>query len=138
MVKYYKKRNSKISKKNLLRVVSLSVILSGISIALFVFFPLISWQVYFAPAFANAEINAPIPKSTIVSGATINSLISEASQSLSGVNYNNAQNWFPNYRFQPVKKVKITEYFLSIPKINVDNAIVTTVDNDLASHLVNY
>ncbi len=138
MVKYYKKGNSKINKKNFLRVLSLSIVISGLGIALFVFFPLLSWQVYFAPAFANAEINAPIPKSTIVSNATIVSLISEASQSLSGVDYNNAQNWFPNYRFQTAKKAKTNLYAISIPKINIDNAVVSTVDTDLASHLVNY
>lgn len=138
MVTYYKKRNGKINKKTILRVFSLLIILTGLSIALFVFFPLLSWQIYFAPVFANAEINAPIPKSTIVSTDTIASLISEASQSLAGVDFNNAQNWFPNYRYEPTKTVKTSFYTISIPKINVVNANVSTVDTDLAKHLVNY
>jgi sortase A len=138
MVKYYKKTGNKISKKKILRLISLSIILTGIGIALYVFFPVLSWQLYFAPVFASQEISAPIPKSTIVSKDTIASLISQASLAASGVDFNNAQNWFPNYRYTVKQNSKVATYTISIPKINIENAIVSTTDTDLASHLVNY
>ena len=112
--------------------------MSGISIAAYVFFPLLSWQIYFAPAFASQEINAPIPKSTVVSRETIGSLISEASQSISGVDFTNAQNWFPGYKYQKTETPKTPFYSISIPSLNITNAIVSSIDTDLASHLVNY
>lgn len=138
MVKYYKKKK-RIEKKNILKLMSLSILLTGVLLAAYVFFPLISWQIYFAPVFANQEINSPIPKSTIVSNATIANLIAGASQSLSGVDYTNAQNWFPNYKFQVTSQTpKINFYKMSIPQIGIKNANVSTIDTDLANHLVNY
>jgi sortase A len=136
MVKYYTKRKT-INKKQLARVFSLLIILSGVLLSAYVFFPLLSWQIFFAPIFASQDINAPIPKSTIVSNSTIGSLISQASQSLSGVDYTNAQNWFPTYKYQR-SGTDIPMYTISIPKINVTNAKVSTIDTDLAVHLVNY
>lgn len=137
MVKYYKKKK-RIEKKKFLKLISLSILLTGILIAGYVFFPLISWQIYFAPVFANQEINSPIPKSTIVSSSTIATLLSDASQSLAGIDYTNAQNWFPNYKFKTSDAPKINFYKISIPKIGITNANVSTIDTDLASHLVNY
>lgn len=136
MVKYYKKRKA-IEKKLIVRFISLAVLLAGVILSAYVFFPLISWQIYFAPIFASQEINAPIPKNRIVSNTVVASLISQASQSLSGVDYTNAQNWFPTYKYQR-SQAEIAMYKISIPKINIYDANVSTVDTDLQSHLVNY
>lgn len=137
MVKYYKRKKG-IEKKIILRLISIAILLSGIGIAAYVFFPLLSWQIYFAPVFASQEINAPIPKSTVVSRETIGSLISEASQSISGVDFNDAQNWFPGYKYQKTETSKTPFYSISIPSLNITNAVVSSIDTDLASHLVNY
>ncbi|MBI2025926.1 MAG: sortase [Candidatus Levybacteria bacterium] len=136
--KVYKKRRTTIDKKRFLKLVSLFVIGMGILIAGYVFFPLISWQLYFAPVFANAEINSPIPKSTIVNQNSIASLLQGASQTLSGVDYTNAQNWFPSYRYDKQTSTKTSFYKISIPKINIKDAQVSAVDTDLLKHLVNY
>lgn len=137
MVKVYKKRKT-IGKKKFLRLISLLIISMGIVIAGYVFFPLISWQLYFAPVFANSEINSPIPKSTIVSQNSIASLLQGASQTLSGIDYTNAQNWFPNYKYDKSTNVKTASYKISIPKINISDAVVSTVNTDLLKNLVNY
>lgn len=136
MVKYYKKRRT-FKKKIVFRILSVGLILLGVVISLYVFFPLLSWQVYFEPIFASQEINAPIPKNTVVSNSVVASLISQASQSLSGVDYTNAQNWFPTYKYQRAENA-LSSYKVSIPKIGIKDAMVSTVDTDLASHLVNY
>jgi len=137
MVKVYKKRKT-IGKKKFLRLISLLIISMGILIAGYVFFPLLSWQLYFAPIFANSEINSPIPKSTIVTETSIASLLQGASQTLSGVDYTNAQNWFPNYKYDKSANVKTASYKISIPKINIRDAVVSTVNTDLLKNLVNY
>lgn len=135
MVKYYKKNPRR--KKNLLRLLSLASLLIGVLIFIYAFFPLISWQIYFAPVFANQEINAPIPKVNIVSGDAIASLISGASQALSGTNYTDAQNWFPGYN-PKTESLNSPIYNISIPKIGIENAEVSAKDTDLTKHLVNY
>lgn len=137
MGKYYYKKASGNKIKLLARFLSLLVVVFGISIAGYVFFPLVSWQIYFAPVFASQDIAVPIPQNSLVSGSTIGSLISQAGDSLSGVDYTDAQNWFPKFKFEKTKP-KVDSYTLSIPKLNIKDAVVSTVDNDLASHLVNF
>lgn len=131
---YYKKAGKKI--KNSARLLSLVIIILGIGIGGYVFFPLISWQIYFAPVFAAQDIAVPIPQNNLVSSTTIGSLISEASNRLSGVDYANAKNWFPTFKLQKIKP-KVDTYTMSIPKLNIKDASVSAVDNDLAIHLVN-
>lgn len=138
MGKIYYHKNAKGKKKLVLRILSFGVFSLGIVIIIYVFFPLISWQIYFAPVFANQDIAAPIPENTIVSKSTISSLIYEASNSLSGVDYTNATTWFPDFKYQKNDAPKTAFYSITIPKLKIKNAIVSTVDIDLASHLVNY
>lgn len=138
MGKYYYKKRNKFAKKKILRLISLGLFLTGASIVIYVFFPLLSWQIYFAPVFASQNITAPIPQSTVVSSSTIGSLIEGASNSLLGTDYTNAQNWFPNFKFQKSGAPKFQSYTISIPKLKLNDIIVSTVDNDLTKHLVNY
>ncbi len=136
MGKYYYKKASGKKLKRIARGFSLFIVLLGLGIALYVFFPLLSWQIYFAPAFAAQDIAVPIPKATLVNGDTIRSLISEASQGLSGVDYNNAENWFPGYKYQKGTPT-VDSYTMAIPKLNIQNAVVSASDDDLSKHLVN-
>ena len=135
MGKYYYNKAGKKLKKTA-RLLSLLIVIMGISIAGYVFFPLISWQIYFAPVFASQDIAVPIPQINLVNSDTIGSLLSQASNNLSGVDYANAQNWFPNFKLQKGKP-KIDTYTMSIPKLNIKDAVVSAVDNDLSIHLVN-
>lgn len=137
MVKYYKK-NKKINKKIFLKAFSLLTFIAGVLTAAYVFLPLISWQIYFAPVFANQEINAPIPSSTIVSAKSITSLLSQAQENLSGVDFTNAQNWFPTYKYQKNEQPEVEFYKLTIPTLDIEDALVSTVDTDVGKHLINY
>lgn len=137
---YYKKSSNKFLKKRL-RVLGIGLLITGLIIVIYIFSPLILWQIYFQGAFASQNITAPIPKTTIVNSSIIGSLIYEAKNTITGIDYNNAENWFPN--FNPIKggqkgKPKIPFFTISIPKIQIDNALVSTIDTDLSHHLVNY
>lgn len=138
MGKYYYEKADKILRKKILRLLSLLILFTGLVIIFYIFYPLVSWQIYFAPALASSKIQAPIPRSTVVSSSEIGSLISQAGNLLSGVDYTNAQNWFPGFNPITVQQKKISSYTISIPKIKINNATVSTIDNDLAIHLINY
>ena len=138
MGKYYYKKADKFFRKTRLRLLSLLILFVGVVIVLYIFFPLISWQIYFAPALASSSIQTPIPKSMVINPSTIGSLISQAENSLSGVDYTNAKNWFPGFNPAHPKQPKIPSYTISIPKLKINNATVSTRDNNLAIHLVNY
>lgn len=138
MSKYYEyKKGHKKDFRKILRFLGLGVSAIGILSLIYIFLPLISWQIYFAPTFASDDVAAPIPKTTIVNSSTIKSLFSNAANSISGTNYLDAQNWFPNYKTGKIDS-KITNYALSIPKLGIKNANVSTVDTELDKHLVNY
>lgn len=142
MSKYYlKEKRNKQGLKVILKVVSLGILVAGFMITSYVFFPLISWQIYFAPVFASQVLTAPIPQNSVVNPSMVQSLISQAGNIITGVDYTNAQNWFPNYNsnFSNQKNVpKVSSYALSIPILGIQNASVSTVDNNLKEHLVNY
>lgn len=137
MNKYYTKAPRR-NYRRFFRILSISVSLLGTLSMLYVFFPLLLWQLYFAPVFASGAVAAPIPKTTVVNRYTIQSLFTQASDQLAGVDYGNAQNWFPTFKVTNTAYPKVNSYTLSIPKLRIKNANVTTVDNDLNSHLVNY
>lgn len=141
MAKYYYKKNSKVLKKAIFRLLGLVIFFGGIFALLYVSFPLISWQIYFAPIFASQEIAVPIPKTTVVSQETIKSLIAEATNPITGVDYTNAKNWFPTYKVPVEGKTegpRVSSYTLSIPKLKIENATVSTVGYELDKYLVNY
>jgi sortase A len=138
MSKVYYKKSPINARKKKVRLLGIALIVVGLLIAGYVFLPLLSWQIYFAPIFASQNIQAPIPQTTIVSGATFQTLLTEASNTLSGVDYNNADNWFPNYKYQKDGKKTVQTFSLSIPKLNIKNAVVSTVDSDLSKHLIDY
>ncbi|MBI2613798.1 MAG: sortase [Candidatus Levybacteria bacterium] len=131
MVKYYYSKNGDKLKRNL-RLLSILFVVIGVLIISYVLFPIISWQIYFHPAFASQNITPSIPRANIV----VASLISQA---VDGTDYTRAENWFPE--FNPDNKQIQNDtpfYTISIPKINIEEAIVSTVDTDLTKHLVNF
>jgi sortase A len=134
MAKYYTKSKPK-NVRLFLRFVSIGIFASGILGMLYVFFPLLSWELYFAPVFAAQDVATPIPKTTVVNADTIQSLLAS---SFSGIDYSNAANWFPSYNANITSQPKATSYTLTIPKLKIKDAFVSTVDNDLDHHLVNY
>lgn len=122
-------------RKNLLKLLSIGLIVAGLGVMGYVFFPFISWQIYFAPQFNQQNIAIPIPKYSVVSSSSVSDLIVNATNSI-GVDYTDASNWFPSYKFQKSSLTK--SYTISIPKIKIQNALVSTFDTDLTKHLVNY
>lgn len=135
MSKYYYTKEKKFAKKKVLRITSIGIFSVGVLTMVYVFFPFISYQVYFAPSIASETFAAPIPKITLVNSQTITTLFTSATRSLN-VDYLNAGNWYPSYKVET--KNKKGAYLLSIPKLHVKNAIVSTADQDLNTHLVHF
>lgn len=131
MGKYYFKGRRKYNRKRILRLIGVLLLIIGASIVLYVFLPLISWQIYFRPAFASQDITPPIPRANIVDLAR--NLIDTA-------DYTKAENWFKGYNPKPSQgnQINISSYLLSIPKIQIENALVSTTNSDLEKNLVNY
>ncbi len=131
MSKYYYKKGHKKNFRNIFRFGGFLFFFGGLIIVLYILFPLISWQVFFASGFASQNFKSPIPKSTIVN------VVSAGASSLTRFDSTNAKSWFPSFTPQEKNK-KISSYLLSVPKLGIENATVSTTDYDLSKHLVNY
>lgn len=78
----------------------------------------------------NQGLNTPIPK--------LSTLISTAGQTLS-VDYTNANNWFPTYYPKANSaNLGVESYTMSIPSIDIKDAVVSTNDTNLTQHMINF
>jgi len=136
MNSYYYKKAKKRDVRKLIRFFGLGMSLFGGGVTAYIFTPLILYQINSASVFASQDIHSPIPNATVIdpSNTRSNAIIET-------VDDTNAMTWFPTYTYPVIRsqeKPKIASYFISIPKIGVANAVVSTVDTNLAIHLVNY
>ena len=136
MSRIYKKSNA-LQRRRFIRLFGLTVSLLGFVLILYLSYPLLSWKVFNEPAFATQGVTSPIPKTTMLNKDSMKSLLSATANTLIGVDYTNADNWYPTYEHVE-KPEKVSTYFLTIPKLKIQNAMVSTVDTDLSRHLVHY
>ena len=120
------------------RLFGLGMTLMGLLFGSYIFFPLLSWKLYLEPAFASQSFASPIPATTIITKDYIGSLLRNTVNAFSGIDYSNVQNWVPATYKEVAVNPQIASYFISIPKLNIENAVVSTVDNDLNFHLVHF
>lgn len=135
MSKTYYKKVKTFNKKIFIRIFGFFLTVVGLTLTLYVFSPLILWEIFLAPEFASNGIIIPIPKTTFLTPANIQSLISTQSQVLSGVDFNDAKNWFIGYTYKTINS-RIAAYYITIPKLGITNAVASTQDYDLGKHLV--
>lgn len=98
-------------------------------------FPFISWQLYFS-AFASEGVLSPVPHEEPSESLTAQP-VTPMQQELSGIDYTDAQNWFPLAE-KDTSPSAVSSYLLTIPKIQVTDAVVSTVDTNLTNHMVQY
>ncbi len=135
MNKTYYKQSPRINKRVLFRFCGICLCLLGVVVTGYLFFPVISWKLYLEPAFASQQITSPVPQTNLVTASTWQSLL-QSNQI--GINFNDPKNWFPTASFGSSTKSSVAEYTISIPKINISQASVSTIDVDLDRHLINY
>lgn len=135
MNKYYYHKQKKINTRKLIRISGLIISLTGLCFLLYFLSPLLLWEMYTKQALASG-MTIPIPKATVLTRANIQSLLTATAGSLS-TDYTDASNWYPTYHENKVT-TKISSYLLTIPRLKITNAVVSTVDYDLAKHLVHF
>jgi len=133
MPSVYKKKNTRLQKR-IGKVVGASGVLLGLIILIYFFFPLASYQLFLTPALASGSVESPVPKNT-QRQSPVSSLLTQGVASLTR-DYTDARNWFP--QAPDIEQPKVTRYQLSIPKLKIQNAQVTTDSYDLAQNLVQY
>lgn len=136
---YHKKSASRFRLKNkkiIAKSFGFLCILVGIVMSLYFFFPVLSYQLFISPVFAQGDIEVPIPKYMVTANANFGGLLTQSLSSITH-DYTDARNWYPQLSAQE-KSQLIERYSLSIPKLKIENAEVSTRDYDLSEHLVHY
>lgn len=88
-------------------------------------------------ALGQGVLAIPIPRAKVVKASQFSNILANSVLNLSGIDYTNAQNWFPQNNVAKAKDILPT-YFLSVPKLGITHAIVSTVSDDLSKNLVHY
>lgn len=123
------KQTKRINIRKIARLFGLGFILLGFLFGLYTISPLLSWEFYLKPVFANSNFASPIPQATVLTEDTLQSLLKN---SLRG------GDWLPAVYKETQIGSSITQYSLSIPELKITNAEVSTIDTDLSKHLVHF
>jgi sortase A len=110
------------------------LILFGSGLSLYVLSPLILWEIFLAPKISTQPLITPIPQHEFLSQAKLSDFFSPQAHGV-GSDLSKASNWYPGFENNASKSGIFT---LDIPKLHITQAEVSTIDDDLTKHLVNY
>lgn len=95
--------------------------------------PIISYELFTAPGLQSQIFLSPIPAAGNYQDNAQDNISKKEEYDLS-----KPQNWFPQAKFTKTRESKITHYNLSIPSLNIKEAIVTIGGEDLSKSLIHY
>lgn len=107
-------------------ILPLTLVAIGLVILFYVVSPIVFFQLKYATESNGTSFVAPIPD--VLANSIVN---------LSGVDYTKASNWFPTVKSKK-DTLTISNYWLSIPKLGITQATVSTISEDLFKNLVHY
>lgn len=131
---YYYGKTKKINRKLITRFFGGVIIGIGVLLFLYFLFPVLSYQMFLASSMQTIEV--PVPRYMMAKKSGLSELVSQGIASLTR-DFTDARNWYPNSS-SDIAKIKVEKYFLSIPKLKIEDAEVATNDYDLSKHLVQY
>lgn len=112
----------------------------GAILLFWAYYPIVSFEIY-SRLFINTVLNSPIPHTQVVSSLNnaSNVLASYDVFSSNLRDFVQANVWFPSKPQNLVStNISVKKYYLSIPKLNISNAVVTVGGEDLSKSLVHY
>lgn len=129
----YEKHTKRRLVRTYVRTLSLLLIITGVGTLLWVLYPIISFELFYAPRFGS-NLTSPLANNTFTS--TIKEEVSQV-LGFSDVDFTKASIWFPK-----ATNIKIARsdsfYTLSIPKVRVENATVIVGSEDLTKSLIHF
>ncbi len=109
------------------KTLPLILIIIGLSLVAFVAVPILSYQFLTAPRFSSSvkpALNDQVSSPVVLAEET--------------PDYTQPLNWFPTAPRLPPRPSRITHYSLSIPKLEIGNAVVEVGGEDLKKSLIHY
>lgn len=127
---YVKAKNSR--RKKIAQVFSIVFIFSGTAIIAWVIYPILSFELFYAPKFV--KLIEPIPNDSTVQAVsnTLTQVLGTAT-----TDYTKASVWFPK-AINIKLAISTSSYTLSIPKLRIENANVIVGGEDLSKSLIHF
>ena len=110
------------------KIISKLFLSLGILILVWVAYPIINFQIFHSRQFAQNQFISPAGAEAITRDST-----SASNQA----DYTQAGSWFPESQ-TTTANTNVTDYTISIPKLDIENAGVTLIGEDLSKSLVHY
>lgn len=143
--KYYLKNEQIIRKKGhlhnwFIKLSGIGLVTVGISITFFYVLPVLIWQIIFKTVYAS--VASPVPSAFVLTPEVIEAMEREhTDKSLSIINSKRGtsiDNWLSNYKINKNKHAELKSYSISIPKLDISKAIVSTKDTDISKSLIQH
>ncbi len=135
---YIKKQPTKPPNK-IIQTISYMTLVAGIGMLFWSFYPIVSFEIY-SHLFISRNAKSPVPHNQMAD-VPLNGLVLGNSDVRSDRlrDFISADQWFPEVSTgTSVRTFNVSQYSLSIPKINILNAEVEVGGDDLAVALVHY
>lgn len=134
---YTKEYESK--QKKMLRFISYVVLIAGVGMMFWAYYPMISFEIY-ARFFIRKDTSSPIPDSEEASSIQLAKSVHANNNFYSNNlrDFTQANVWFPVKTGGENDTIDVQEYYLSIPKLNLENLRVAVGGEDLSKSLVHY
>lgn len=127
---YVKKKSS--FTRNIAKIFSLVCIFSGIALLSFVLYPIVAFELFYAPKFNG--VVSPLPRD--IKDTVIERL--PHAFGAENIDYTKASVWFPKAVGLQRPRNTSSFYTLSIPKVGIQNANVAIGGDDLAKSLIHF
>ncbi len=118
-------------------VVSLFLITLGVATFTTVAYPLISYQIVYAPRFQKSDILSPLSQSPIKQARAEDTPTFVDEVINTSLDYTDSASWFYDTK-KPQPASSVLSYVLSIPKLGIDHAVVRNDHTDLKQSLIHY
>ncbi len=135
---YLKENNS--PKRKVINYVSYVFLTIGSLLLFWSFYPVLSFEIY-SRFFLRRSLNTPIPRSESVSSLEqANSILGSYNAFSNNLrDFTQANLWFPKSpQLKLNRDLDVESYYLSIPKLNIKDAVVRVGGEDLSKSLIQY
>lgn len=132
MALYLYVKRTRIFRKKIIRIFSLACFLFGLSIIVWVLYPILTFELYYAPRYN--KLVRPIP-SEIIKSTIVESLPSVLGTTT--IDYTKASVWFPKAYSLKTHDTS-SAYVLNIPKVGIEQAQVIVGGEDLSKSLIHF
>lgn len=138
IIKIYKKKQNTVKKK-VFNYLSYLFLVIGSLMLFWSFYPIVSFEIY-SRLFLENDIVSPLKAQDKDFLSQANSVIGKFNIFSNNLrDYTHANIWFPSIEEKKItKNLSVNEYYLSIPKLNINDAKVIVGGEDLSKSLVHF